>query len=59
MFKTTPYIAPGLNAIERQRMRDAITLRQAAEWGNRGYQSSFSRLYDVIPYDEHGERLLF
>ena len=33
-------------------------MRQSAEWGMRAIQSSFPRLKDTLPYEEHGERRL-
>ena len=32
------------NAVDRMRMTEATSLRQAAEWGMRGLQSAFPRL---------------
>lgn len=48
------------NASDLQRVQqvEATSLRQSAEWGMRGFQSSFPRFYDTIPYEENGERLL-
>jgi len=36
------------------KQRNGVT----AEWGNRAYHASFPRLYDTLPYEEIGERLL-
>ena len=36
--------------------KQATSMRQSAEWGMRGFQSSFPRLYDKIKYEENGER---
>jgi hypothetical protein len=36
--------------------RAATSMRQSAEWGMRGVQSSFPRLKDTLPYEEYGER---
>jgi hypothetical protein len=36
--------------------RDAISMRQASEWGMRTLQSSFPRLKDRFIYEENGER---
>jgi len=41
-----------------QQKREAIHLRQSANWGMRAIQSSFPRLYDKLPYEEFGERRL-
>jgi len=41
-----------------QQNREAIYLRQSAEWGMRAIQSSFPRLYDKLPYEEFSERRL-
>ena len=32
------------------------SVRQLAEWGMHGFQSSFLRLYDRFRYEENGER---
>lgn len=36
--------------------RAATSMRQSAEWGMRGVQSSFPRLKDTLTYEEYGER---
>ena len=36
--------------------REATSMRQSAEWGMRGIQSSFPRLKDTLPFEEYGER---
>jgi hypothetical protein len=41
-----------------ERNKEAIQLRQSAEWGMRGIKSSFPRLLDKLQYEENGERLL-
>jgi ribosomal protein S30 len=38
------------------RLRDATSVRQMAEWGMRGLQGSFPRLKDRLIYEERGER---
>jgi DDE superfamily endonuclease len=41
---------------ELRRLRDATSMRQAAEWGMRALQGSFPRLKDRFRYEENGER---
>ncbi len=36
--------------------RAATSMRQAAQWGMRAVQASFSWLKDTLPYEEFGER---
>jgi hypothetical protein len=36
--------------------KEATSMRQTAEWGMRGLQSSFPRLKDRLIYEEYGER---
>ena len=38
--------------------QQAMSCRQAAEWGMRGLQGSFPRLKDRIIYEENGERAI-
>lgn len=40
------------------RLRQATSVRQASEWGMRGFQGSFPRLKDRFLYEERGERKL-
>jgi len=37
-------------------LKQATSLRQAAEWGMRSIQSAFPRMKDAILYEEKGER---
>lgn len=46
----------GQNAAEIARLRDATSMRQAAEWGMRALQGSSPRLKDRLLYEEFGER---
>lgn len=46
------------NAAEMQRITQATSLRQAAEWGMRAIQGSMPRLKDALVYEENGERKL-
>jgi len=57
IIRTSRGVAP-LNEFESQQHREAISVRQSAEWGNRGFKASFPRLHDTIQYEEYGERLL-
>lgn len=57
IIKTSTRVAT-LNEFESQQHREAISVRQSAEWGNRGFKASFPRLNDTIYYEEYGERLL-
>jgi hypothetical protein len=41
---------------DRQVNNEATAVRQMAEWGMRGFQSSFPRLKDKIKFEERGER---
>ncbi len=40
-------------------LKDATSLRQAAEWGMRALQGAFPRLKDRIPWDEYDNRFFF
>ena len=42
--------------MEMQRITQATSLRQAAEWGMRAIQGAMPRLKDAIHYEENGER---
>jgi hypothetical protein len=42
--------------LDLQLKRQAMSIRQAAEWGIRAIQSSFPRLKDTFDYEETGER---
>jgi DDE superfamily endonuclease len=44
------------SAGELVRLREATSLRQAAEWGMRAIQGSMPRLKDALHYEEKGER---
>jgi hypothetical protein len=41
---------------DRQVNNEATAVRQMAEWGMRGFQSSFPRLKEKIKFEERGER---
>ena len=41
---------------EMVKLREATSLRQAAEWGMRAIQGSMPKLKDSIEYEEKGER---
>ena len=43
-------------ALDMQRIIEATSLRQAAEWGMRAIQGSMPRLKDAMHYEENGER---
>ncbi len=55
LIRTSLALAPMRDGILFQ--RDAVKLRQSAEWGMHSFQSSFPRLRDRIRYEERGERL--
>lgn len=38
------------------RLRNATSIRQAAEWGMRAFQGSFPRVKDRFKYEMNGER---
>lgn len=52
------HLGVGQNATEIMRLRQATSLRQASEWGMRGFQGTFPRLLDRMVYEETGERKL-
>ncbi len=61
-LRNNPFLIRTSLALARTRdgilfQRDAVKLRQSAEWGMRSFQSSFHRLRDRIRYEERGERL--
>jgi hypothetical protein len=61
-LRNNPFLIRTSLALARTRdgilfQRDAVKLRQSAEWGMRSFQSSFPRLHDRIRYEERGERL--
>jgi hypothetical protein len=41
--------------LDLQRKRQAMSMRQAAEWGMRAIQSSFPHLKDTFVYEDTGE----
>ena len=41
---------------EREMNKEAVSMRQSAEWGMRAFQSSFPRLKDRIPWEVYGKR---
>lgn len=45
-------------ALENVQLRQATSVRQASEWGMRGFQGSFPRIKDRFIYEERGERKL-
>lgn len=45
-------------AYEHIQCRQAMSLRQASEWGMRAFQGSFPRIKDRFTYEERGERKL-
>jgi DDE superfamily endonuclease len=56
LIKSSQHVSAGRNAEEIIRMKEATSLRQAAEWGMRAIQGAFPRLKDPIKYEEKGER---
>jgi len=46
----------GEDANEHTMLREATSMRQAAEWGMRALQGSFPRLKACLKYEEHCER---
>jgi len=59
IIKTSQILSNNATEFQRQQQIEATSVRQSAEWGNRGFKSSFPRLYDTIHYEEYGERLIF
>ena len=59
IIKTSQTLSNNATEFQRQQQIEATSVRQSAEWGNRGFKSSFPRMYDTIHYEEYGERLIF
>jgi len=56
VIKSAQDVTQGEDAHEYTMLREATSMRQAAEWGMRALQGSFPRLKARLKYEEHGER---
>ena len=56
LIKSSQDTTRASSAMEMQRITQATSLRQAAEWGMRAIQGAMPRLKDAIHYEENGER---
>ena len=56
VIKSAQDVTLGEDANEYIMLREATSMRQAAEWGMRALQGSFPRLKARLRYEEHGER---
>ena len=56
VIKSAQDVTLGEDANEYTMLREATSMRQAAEWGMRALQGSFPRLKARLKYEENGER---
>ena len=49
LIKSGQVVPTNASDLQRLQQSEATALRQSAEWGMRGFQSSFPRFYDTIP----------
>lgn len=56
IIKSAQEYLAGEDMLELQRLRQATSMRQAAEWGMQMFQASFPRVKDRFSYEEDGER---
>jgi DDE superfamily endonuclease len=59
LIKSSEDLSKAKSALEMVQMREATSLRQAAEWGMRAIQGAFPRMKDRFHYEENGERKVF
>ena len=56
LIKSSQDLTKARDADHLLQLKQATSLRQAAEWGMRAIQSAFPRMKDAILYEEKGER---
>ena len=56
VIKSSEDLTKAKTPFEMTQMREATSLRQAAEWGMRAIQGAFPRLKDRLQFEENGER---
>ena len=59
LIKSSEDLTRAKNAFEVIQLRQATSLRQAAEWGMQAIQGAFPRFTDRLQYEENGERKIY